>query len=215
MIGSDMILAQGAKHLNKGERMTDSQTRLVLPFVRTLTALSLAFSGVTVGAFENALTEPSTGPSLSGAEPKNHDVCFSPAESCDQKLIAFLGSARKRIDIAIYSFTHRGILQALIDAKNRGVAIRMIADRSQSTGVHSELDAAREAGIEVKIGNVRGIMHDKFTLVDSQRLETGSFNYTAGATAMNAENQVYLFDGEIVARFSKNFEALWADGLAQ
>jgi phosphatidylserine/phosphatidylglycerophosphate/cardiolipin synthase-like enzyme len=91
----------------------------------------------------------------------------------------------------------------------------MIADRSQSTGVHSELDAAREAGIEVKIGNVRGIMHDKFTLVDSQRLETGSFNYTAGATAMNAENQVYLFDGEIVARFSKNFEALWADGLAQ
>jgi phosphatidylserine/phosphatidylglycerophosphate/cardiolipin synthase-like enzyme len=51
-------------------------------------------------------------------------------------------------------------------------------------------------------------MHNKFTLVDGTRLETGSFNYSHQASTANQENQLYLGTPEIVARYKARFEKM-------
>lgn len=149
------------------------------------------------------------------ADVTNLETCFSPNEGCDQKLIDIISSAKKTLDIAIYSIAHTGIANAIIDAQTRGVVVRMVVDKSQSVGVHSETGTLTTANVPLKIGNVAGIMHDKYTIVDGAILETGSFNYSSSATSYNAENQIYITNKDVIQRYQDNFEKLWTEGLAK
>jgi len=143
---------------------------------------------------------------------RNFDVCFSPGQNCDQKLINLINYSKKTLDIAIYSITLPGIVGAIESAANRGVAVRMVVDDMQARGNHSLVQDLIDKKIPLKIGAVSGIMHDKYTLVDGALLETGSFNYTSNATGANAENQIYLQDSRVIAAYQANFEDLWSKG---
>jgi phosphatidylserine/phosphatidylglycerophosphate/cardiolipin synthase-like enzyme len=68
------------------------------------------------------------------------------------------------------------------------------------------------AGVRVRFGRQRGVMHHKFTLVDGKRLETGSFNYTNHAYRANRENQIYLDDPTVVGAYVNEFERSWNAG---
>jgi phosphatidylserine/phosphatidylglycerophosphate/cardiolipin synthase-like enzyme len=141
------------------------------------------------------------------------ETCFSPAESCDQKLINFLNTANESMDIAIYSLTHAQITHAIVAAHDRGVLIRVVVDTTQSKSSSSKVPELIKAGIPVKFGptsSYRGIMHNKYTILDGRLLETGSFNYTANASYNNFENQIYLSDQKTLNRFKESFEALWS-----
>ncbi len=155
-------------------------------------------------------TSPSPAAGIS-----NLDTCFSPDEGCDQKLISFIQSARSTLDIAIYSITHEGITSAINDAKARGVTVRMVVDKREAKGKGSSVEGLVSSGVPVKLGNVHGIMHDKFTIVDGAMIETGSFNYSMNATSENAENQLYLTDANVIQRYQGNFEKLWSSGISQ
>ncbi len=152
------------------------------------------------------------GPISHAANPAAGSVetCFSPVERCDLKLIALLQTATKNLDIAIYSITHPQIVAAIVAAKNRGVKVRMVVDRQQSTGTSSLVSLLKSSGISLRVGNAQGIMHDKFSIVDKRTLETGSFNYTNNASESNAENQIYLNDPSTILKFEVIFTALWS-----
>lgn len=148
------------------------------------------------------------------------DTCFSPEEACDQKLIRFIASARSTLQVAIYSLTHQGISQAIIDAHQSGRKVHVLVDRVQSAGTYSKVGLLKSAGVPVKFGNMspgksRAIMHNKYTIVDGQKLETGSFNYTENATMNNAENQFYTNEPNIVGRYITDFAKLFRQGLDQ
>lgn len=147
------------------------------------------------------------------ALPSNLEVCFSPDESCDTKLIKFIDSSTRTLDIAIYSITHTGISGAITAAHDRGVKVRMVVDRLQAKGRSSQTSALQAAGIEMMIGSFTGIMHNKFTIVDGKMLETGSYNYTANATKNNGENQIYLSDAAVISRYQQNFENMFSNGI--
>ena len=68
-----------------------------------------------------------------------------------------------------------------------------------------------KAGAKLRFGRQRGIMHNKFTIVDGKAIETGSFNYTNHAYRANNENQIYLWDKPIVDRYQKRFEEIWSN----
>lgn len=140
---------------------------------------------------------------------QNLETCFSPNEGCDQKLISVINSAKKNLDIAIFSITHPEIAASIADAKKRGVEVRMVVDKGQAESGRSQTDELMTAHISIKIGNSAKIMHDKYCIVDSMILETGSFNYTMSATIYNTENQIYITDKNVIKRYQDNFEKLW------
>ena len=147
------------------------------------------------------------------AVPKDKEVCFSPDERCDVKLWKFIQTAQKTLDVAVYDITHPKIVHEILVASKK-IKVRVVVDRKQSKGEHSLVDLLIKGGAAVKFGKQRGIMHNKFTVVDGARLETGSFNYSNNATNNNQENQLYLEDPAAVRRYADRFEKMWSEGKA-
>ncbi|WP_051074192.1 phospholipase D-like domain-containing protein [Effusibacillus pohliae] len=50
----------------------------------------------------------------------------------EKKLEEMVGSAKQSLDIAIYSLTKPDIVKAIVDAKKRGVAVRIITDQQEA-----------------------------------------------------------------------------------
>lgn len=140
--------------------------------------------------------------------PVANEVCFSPEGNCDVKLWKFLQGAKKSLDIAIFDLTHEKIAHEIAVASKR-IPVRVIVDRRQAKGNHSVVPTLIRAGVDVRFGYQRGIMHNKFCLKDQTWLETGSFNFTSGASTKNNENQIYLNHPEIVQKYQNRFNDLW------
>lgn len=142
--------------------------------------------------------------------PIDQEVCFSPEGNCDVKLWKFIQSAKVSLDVAVFDITHDKIAHEIMVASKR-IPVRVITDRRQSKGQYSVVSTMIKAGVDVRIGKQRGIMHNKFCLVDGKMVQTGSFNYTDGASTKNNENQIYLSNPGVVAQYRSRFDALWAE----
>jgi phosphatidylserine/phosphatidylglycerophosphate/cardiolipin synthase-like enzyme len=142
--------------------------------------------------------------------PQDLEVCFSPDEPCDTKLVKFIDSAEKSLDIAIYDITLDQIVHHVL-VKSKKIPVRIIVDQRQSKGNHSLVGTLVKGGANLRYGRQRGIMHNKFVIVDGKALETGSFNYSNNATRSNQENQVYLWNPAIVDRYKQQFEKMWSN----
>lgn len=140
--------------------------------------------------------------------PKDQEACFSPEQYCDIKFWKFIQSAKKSLDVAIYDITHVKIVHELLVASKR-IPVRVVVDLRQAKGAHSLVPLLIRGGIQVRIGNQRGIMHNKFTVLDGQWVETGSFNYTNNASDKNNENQLYLNNPRVVEQYQRRFAELW------
>ena len=141
---------------------------------------------------------------------KTLDTCFSPLGHCDQVMVSWINTAQKTLDGAIYGLTDDAIAQALINARKRGVVVRLVHDKTQAAGKKDVTLVLTQAGIPVHIqrGSDGGILHDKFLVIDAKYVLTGSFNWTANATQKNDENFVVLDDQ--AAKFETEFERLWS-----
>jgi phosphatidylserine/phosphatidylglycerophosphate/cardiolipin synthase-like enzyme len=142
------------------------------------------------------------------AAPKDQETCFSPDEPCDAKLIKFIETAQKSVDVAIFDLTLDQLVHVLA-LQSKKVEVRVVVDSRQAASAHSLVSTLVKAGVSVRYGHQRGIMHDKFTIVDGAMIETGSFNYTNHATESNQENQVYLASPAIAERYKTRFEKIW------
>ncbi|MCX7173793.1 MAG: phospholipase D-like domain-containing protein [Proteobacteria bacterium] len=59
------------------------------------------------------------------------DVGFSPGNGALNVVLRVIGSAKREIPVATYSFTSKEIAQALVEAAKRGVDVRVVVDKSQ------------------------------------------------------------------------------------
>jgi phosphatidylserine/phosphatidylglycerophosphate/cardiolipin synthase-like enzyme len=78
----------------------------------------------------------------------------------------------------------------LIDAKRRGVDVRIIVDSggNQTAASKAALNLVVNAGIPTRTINVYPIHHDKYMVIDESSIQTGSMNYTKGGETRNSEN---------------------------
>ena len=87
----------------------------------------------------------------------------------------------------------------------RGVAIRVILDKTQRTEKYSSADFLAHAGIPVAIDSAHKIAHNKIMVIDRETVVTGSYNFTKSANESNAENLVLLRDSALASRYIDNF----------
>lgn len=60
------------------------------------------------------------------------EVYFSPQGGCEERVVHLINETKSTLDVAIYSLNNEKIVHALMDAKKRGVAIRVLLDRVQA-----------------------------------------------------------------------------------
>jgi phosphatidylserine/phosphatidylglycerophosphate/cardiolipin synthase-like enzyme len=143
--------------------------------------------------------------------PKDQDVCFSPEEQCDLKLIKLIQSAQSSIDVAVYDISLDMLAHQLL-TQGKKIHVRILVDKRQSKEKNSVVRLLIKAGANVRYGHQRGIMHNKFVIIDGKMMETGSYNYTNHATQANNENQLYLASPVVVKRYADRFEKIWQEG---
>lgn len=135
---------------------------------------------------------------------------FSPSNDCEEHIIYNIDNTSHTLKVAIYSITSPKIFQAIIRAKDRGVNIKILADRSQAGLRSSWVASLYQKGIKIRVHSKGGLMHNKFAIFDNKIFMTGSYNWTNGAKKRNAENCVFIFDEpEETDKFIYQFDYLW------
>lgn len=139
-------------------------------------------------------------------------VFFSPNGGCTAAIVQEISHAQKSIDVMMYAFTSRPIVQEMVKAKTRGVAIRVLLDKGQETQKYAKGRYFTNKGIEVRYDTGAGLMHNKVGIIDGRLVFTGSFNWTAQAEARNAENLLLIDDLTLIKQYQERFESLWTKG---
>jgi len=146
---------------------------------------------------------------MSGKECRRPRCDFAHSPTSLSRMLLWLSTARRSLDICVFSITNSNLAQAIISAKRRGVAVRMITDDDQSEASNSDIKELIEADIDVRDDHSPYNMHDKFCIIDGRVLMNGSFNWTVAAAQHNREN-VHICDTPgVVQAFQREFEHLW------
>ena len=110
----------------------------------------------------------------------------------------------------MFTITDNNIVDVLLDAQTRGIALRIISDDDKSMDRGSDIDRMIARGVPVKLDRTSAHMHHKFALFDGVTLLTGSYNWTRSAARENEENIVVTNDEHLVHAFKTQFETLWS-----
>ena len=140
------------------------------------------------------------------------DVHFSPHEGIQSFLVEVIDDTKKSLDIMMYSFTSEELAKAVVRAHKRKVMIRILLDETQAGGRHSKDEFLSEHGVNVRIEDREGLMHNKVAIIDGKTVITGSYNWTESAEKKNQENAIILTaedDEEALKKFQGRFEYLW------
>jgi len=160
-----------------------------------------------IALLTTSLLFPATVDAISSAV----DVAFSPSGGATELVVHTIESAHSTIRVAAYSFTSQPIATALLAARRRGIDVRVVVDKSNATARYTAATFLANQGVPVRVDYRYAIMHDKFLIVDGATVETGSFNYTAGAEGKNAENVLVLHDPAVAQRYGQEWERLWGE----
>ncbi len=131
----------------------------------------------------------------------------------DTYLVNLMNKATKTLDVADYDFDLADVAAAMVAAKSRGVQVRMVTDSDTTSNKNAEIQAAfatlRKATIPIVEDNRGPIMHNKFTVVDQQWIQTGSWNYTTGDTYRLNNNMIIIHDAKLAQNYTVEFEKMF------
>lgn len=118
-------------------------------------------------------------------------------DDIEDHIINELRAASERILVAAAWFTNQRLALALIERRRKYVDVEVLVDDNLANRKSSALKMLSNAIVSVSfIKNLaadRALMHNKFAVIDNQRVITGSYNWTVNANT-NDENIVIFTD---------------------
>ncbi len=138
---------------------------------------------------------------------------FSPRSGTQSNIIKAINAARKEINVAMFTFTSKPIFQALVQAAQRGVKVRLLLFAGQKFPFFYEAVSAKNITLKFSPGRVeRGMMHNKYAVFDNKLLINGAYNWTFTAEMKNAENTIFTTNPVYISGYKKKFEQLFSTG---
>jgi len=139
-------------------------------------------------------------------------IYFSPKGGCEAQIIWWINRANISIHVLIYSFTLDSISNALINAYNRGVDVKIVFERDQVTK-YSEYQKLKAAGVPVRNDTNPGLMHNKVMIIDGKIVLTGSFNWSVSAERRNNENLIVIRSIYVARVYEEEFDKIWNNSI--
>ena len=129
----------------------------------------------------------------------------------DQAVIDAVNSATRTLDIAAFEWNIPRLTDAVLAAKNRGVVVRMVVDNEHTVDDSgSTIQALINAGIPMTYDNRSAFMHNKFMIIDSTLVITGSMNFTMNDTYRNNNNMLFMRSTRAVEAYQVEFNQMFA-----
>ena len=162
-------------------------------------------------------TAVSTPPSPTTAnDPTWYDIAFTdpdclPEEErsggLDELIAADLLRAQTQVDIAAYDLDAEPIVNALIELEKRDIPVRVVTDEDNAD--QSAIRRLRRNGISVVEDKRRGLMHNKFIIIDGYIVYTGSLNYTTNGVYCNNNNLVRIESSRLAANYRAEMDEMY------
>lgn len=153
-----------------------------------------------------------SGPSWE-ASAASVEVWYSPEDEPLKRVVQIYAHATRYIFVAVYGLTSPLAVRALIEAKKRGIDVRVITDRERLDDAkqRTALSVLREAGIPIKVNRHDGLMHLKQVVVDDEVNTNGSMNHTTSGNRYNDERLDVIRDHAITVKAREKFLSMWKD----
>lgn len=162
-------------------------------------------------AFSLASQSGTPEPSIAAAS-----VHYGPGEEASRADTDAIALARRSVDMAAFVLNDRDVIDALVAAAHRGVAIRIYLDRDELDRISSRamsdiaaLARAANVSIRAKARNTEA-MHLKSYVVDRRLLRTGSANFTYSGERRQDNDIVILESIPLAAAFTRMFDGMWS-----
>jgi phosphatidylserine/phosphatidylglycerophosphate/cardiolipin synthase-like enzyme len=149
----------------------------------------------------------------SGAIAATVDVYYAPEDLPGDRLVALYHKAHRYIYVAVYGITFPPAVDALVNAKKRGLDVRILTDREKAKDPKQAiaLETLRLAGIPVRVNLHDALMHLKQVVLDDEINASGSMNHTTSGHRYNDERLDVITDRSISVKARHKFLALWND----
>ena len=149
------------------------------------------------------------------------------AEAVAERVVAWLGAARRSLDLALYDVRLPGavgdaVADAIRGAHARGVAVRIAYNQDERPADDeprpffpappaTEPHVLETLGVPVRpIPGWRDLMHHKYVVRDGGAVWTGSMNWTLDAFTRQENAIATVESAAVAAAFARNFEQIWA-----
>lgn len=176
-------------------------------------------------------------PATKEYQPRNFDLALAEPESLAdwvgvlsgldyfRQLPALLQNVTTSLDVCLFHIalpepTHptRLLLEALVAAHNRGVAVRVLldADRPEDPYRSSVINAPAQAyltaaGIPVQFDAAERLLHSKYLVADASLVILGSHNWSAGSYFVYDDLSLVIQSVELAQTLTTRFASLWQE----
>jgi len=140
---------------------------------------------------------------------KEIEVGFSTTGTALDIILNAIHQAKRDIHVSAYIFTSKPVSLALLEAKKRGVNIKILADKKANGNKYSAVTFLKNHQIETCLTDYYAIMHNKFMVIDTNTVQTGSFNYSTNAAKRNAENVIVINNKDVANAYEQEFNRLY------
>ena len=130
-----------------------------------------------------------------------------------EPIMGVIALTRKTLLIKQFTFTEPNLLQAVIDAKNRGVHVQVMLNPTRSTGEHDNDETFRtfeKEGIAIQWTNPAfQVTHEKSLVSDETQALISSFNFAPKYFSKTRDYGILTYNPSLVREIIACFEADW------
>jgi phosphatidylserine/phosphatidylglycerophosphate/cardiolipin synthase-like enzyme len=127
----------------------------------------------------------------------------------DDPLVGSIDHARLSVHVAMYSLTLNSITTALIRAHDRGVDVQVVMESDNLD--EEDPQRLKEAQIPLLGDRRRGLMHDKFMIVDQGEVWTGSMNFTNSGTYEDNNVLIHVRSVDVAEDYEAEFKEMFEE----
>lgn len=128
------------------------------------------------------------------------EVYFCPTDDCGKIIKSFVNSAEKSVHCAFYDLDLKDLITA-IAKKSHNADVKVVIDDGNYD------DQIKGPGI--KIAKSKQYMHNKFCIIDQNKVITGSMNPTNNGANLNNNNLIIINSKYIAENYEDEFDELW------
>jgi len=141
------------------------------------------------------------------------EIWYAPEDRPLERVVRIYNRATRYIFVAVYGLTSPLAVKALVEARKRGVDVRVITDRERMHDPKQQTAVAtlRLAGVPVRVNRHDALMHLKQVVVDDEINTTGSMNQTTSGNQYNDERLDIVSDHGLTVKAREKFLSMWKD----
>lgn len=137
---------------------------------------------------------------------KNENTIIQESALARIEILKSIADSVKSLNLAMAYFTDKEIAELIVSKAKKGVECKIVLSEDTMNNSIKEI-LRQQCNVYIDYRN-KGVMHDKFLIVDNSKVLHGTYNYTQSAHQSNSETLSINRNTKDVKSFNDKFELL-------